>query len=184
MSIVITAGQRGDSPQFLGPPGEFLAGLAGGGEAVSLMLSRPATCTACRTGTDGPAERAAAIWRATLDARLPAAALRGAGHFAYADTLNQDTWLELTAATLAQQPDLEDTDRVAERAARAPASSTARLIAAAALNHRPAHGYRRTETVRHAAALFAHTPIEDTPEHEALRVALINAGAIQDAYGP
>ncbi|MFD8005259.1 hypothetical protein [Streptomyces mirabilis] len=100
------------------------------------------------------AERAAVIWRAALDVRLPAAALRGVGHFAFADRLDQDAWLELTAATLTQQPDLEDADHIAERAARSPASPTAELIAAAALNHGPADDYRRTETIRHAAAHF------------------------------
>lgn len=168
----------------LGPPGEFLAGLAGcpgGDEAVSLMLSRLATYTA-RAGNAEVAGRAAVIWRAALDASLPAAALRGVGHFAFASILDQDTWLELTAATIAQQPDLQDADHVAERAAGTPDSPAAQLIAATALDHGPADGYRRTETIRHAAALYAHTTVKDIPEHEALRLALINAGAIEDAY--
>lgn len=115
-----------DEAEPLGPAGEFLAGLAGcmgGSEAVSVTLSRLATYTA-RAGSDEVAERAAVIWRAALDAGLPAAALHGAGHFAFADSLDQDTWLELTAATIAQQPDLEleNADHVAERAARSPHS--------------------------------------------------------------
>ncbi|MER5662796.1 hypothetical protein [Streptomyces mirabilis] len=174
-----------DEAEPLGPAGVFLAGLAGctgGDQAVCVMLSRLATYTA-RAGSGEVAERAAVIWRAALDVRLPAAALRGVGHFAFADSLDQDAWLELTAATLTQQPDLEDADHIAERAARSPASPTAELIAAAALDHGPADGYRRTETIRHAAALFSRAPAEDCPEHEALRVALINAGAIEDAYG-
>ncbi|MFD7137324.1 hypothetical protein [Streptomyces sp. NPDC059894] len=173
-----------DETEPLGPASEFLAGLAGctgGDEAVSVMLSRLATYTA-RTDSTEVAERACVIWRAALDADLPAVALRGAGHFAFADSVDQDTWLELTAATVVQQPDLEDADHAAERAARTPASPAAQLIAAAALDDGPADGYRRTETIRHAAALYAGAPAENTPEHEALRVALINAGAIDDAY--
>ncbi|WP_328687586.1 hypothetical protein OHA74_55425 [Streptomyces phaeochromogenes] len=171
----------------LGPAGVFLAGLAGcagGVEAVSMMLSRLATYTTRHAGAGSEvAERAAVIWRAALDARLPAAALQGVGHFAFADSLDQDIWLELTAASIAQQSGLEDADHVAERAARTPHSPAAQLIAAAALDHGPVDGHRRTETIRHAASLFAHVPATDTPEREALRRALINAGAIEDAYG-
>ncbi|MFJ9591083.1 hypothetical protein [Streptomyces acidicola] len=67
------------------------------------MLSRLATYTA-RTDSGEVAARAAAIWRAALDAGLPAAALHGAGHFAFADSLDEGTWLELTATTLASNP--------------------------------------------------------------------------------
>jgi hypothetical protein len=175
-----------DVSEPLGPAGEFLGGLAGcpgGCEAVSVMLSRLATYTA-RTDSHEVAERAAGIWRAALDAGLPAEALRGVGHFAFAfaDSLDQDTWLELTAAALTQQPDLEDADHLAERAARTPDSPAAQFIAAAALDHGPADGYRRTETIRHAAVLYANAPADNTPERETLRTALINAGAIDDAY--
>ncbi|MET8982610.1 hypothetical protein ABZX85_44235 [Streptomyces sp. NPDC004539] len=86
------------------------------------------------------------------------------GHFAFADSLDEDTLLELTAATLAQQPDLEDADHITERAARTPRSPAAQLIAAAALDHGPAGGYRRSETIRHAATLYANAPAENTPE--------------------
>lgn len=173
-----------DDSEPLGPTGEFLAHLAdcpGGIEAVSEMLSRLATYTTHMASSE-VAERAAALWRAALEARLAPAALRGAGHFAFADILDENTWLELTAATLTQQPDLEDADHAAERAARSPHSPSAQLIAAAALDHGSLEGYRRIRTVCHAAALYAGSPVQDTPEREALRVALINAGAIDDAY--
>ncbi|MEV7282958.1 hypothetical protein AB0O01_00035 [Streptomyces sp. NPDC093252] len=81
-----------------------------------------------------------------------------------------------------QQPDLEDADQTTERAARSPHSPAAQLISAAALDHGPLDGYRRTRTVRHAAALYAGSPVQDTPERIALRTALINAGVIDDAY--
>ncbi|RZB13607.1 hypothetical protein StrepF001_43170 [Streptomyces sp. F001] len=174
-----------DETEPLGSAGAFLAGLAdrtGGDKAVSVMLSRLATHTA-HAGSHAVAERAAAIWRAALDAGLPAAALHGVGHFAFADSLDQDTWLELTAATITRQPDLEDADHVAERAARTPLTPAAQLIAASALNHGPVDGYRRTATIGHAAGLYANAPAENTAEREALRRALINAGAIEDAYG-
>ncbi|MFJ8787054.1 hypothetical protein [Streptomyces sp. NPDC102476] len=173
-----------DDADPLGPAGEFLvrlAGCPGGTEAVSEMLSRLAAYTA-DTASIEVAEQAAALWRAALEAGLEPAALRGSGRFAFADILDQDTWLELTAATLAQQPDLTDADYVAKRAARSPHSPAAQRIAAAALDHGPLKGYRRTQTVRYAAALYAGTPAQDTPEHDALRTALINAGAIDDVY--
>ncbi|MCC9711840.1 hypothetical protein E4N62_45505 [Streptomyces sp. MNU76] len=173
-----------DEAEPLGDAGEFLtqlAGRTGGSEAVSVMLSRLATYTA-RAESSTVAGRAAAIWRAALDAGLPAAALHGAGHFAFADSLDEDTWLGLTAATITQQPDQEDADHVAERAARTPTSGAAQLIAAATLDHGPADSHRRTATIRHAAALYANAPAGNTPEREALRIALINAGAIDDAY--
>ncbi|MGW0423287.1 hypothetical protein [Streptomyces sp. NPDC003015] len=164
-----------DEGEPLGPAGVFLAGLVGrpGGSEAVLGDAVPArylhrTRRGDRTG----------IWRAAVDAGLPAAALRGAGHFAFTDVLKEDTWLELTAATIGQQPDLDD----AERAARTPHSLAAQLIAATVLDDTSSEGYRRALTIRHAAALFAHAPTESTPEREALRVALINAGAIEDAY--
>ena len=113
-----------DEAEPLGPAGVFLAGLAGrpgGSEAVSVMLSRLATYTA-RTAHDEMTVRAVGIWRAAVDAGLPAAALRGAGHFSFTDVLDEDTWLELTAATIDQQPELDDADHVAERAGRTPHS--------------------------------------------------------------
>ncbi|MEU6071059.1 hypothetical protein ABZ864_43110 [Streptomyces sp. NPDC047082] len=175
-----------DATEPLGPIGQFLTGLVGlpgGCEAISLMLSRLATYTARLSEPDEQPARAAAVWRAALDAHLPAPSLHGAGDFAYADTLDQDTWLELTARTITQHPGLENADRVAERASRTPASPAAQIIAAATLNHGPTDGYHRGETIRHAATLFTHSPAQNTPEHEALRLALINAGAIDDVYG-
>lgn len=159
-----------------------LADRTGGDKAVSVTLSRRATHTA-HAGSHEVTERGAAIWRAALDAGLPAAALHGVGHFAFADSLNQDTWLEFTAATITRQPDLEDADHVTERAACTPHSPAAQLIAASALDHGPVDGYRRTATIRHAAGLYANAPAENTAEREALRRAVINAGAIEDAYG-
>ncbi|MEU9397987.1 hypothetical protein AB0D86_49485 [Streptomyces sp. NPDC048324] len=157
-----------DEGEPLGPAGVFLAGLAGrpgGSEAVSVMLSRLATYTA-RTARDEVTERAAGIWRAAVDAGLPAAALRGAGHFAFTDVLKEDTWLEFTAATIGQQPDLDDVDHVAERAARTPHSPAAQLIAATVLDHASSEGYRRALTIRHAAALFAHAPLKTLPSEK------------------
>ncbi|MDH6630202.1 hypothetical protein M2271_008056 [Streptomyces sp. LBL] len=173
-----------DNAEPLGPAAEFLAGLAGcagGAVAVSAMLSQLATYTA-RSESGEVTERAAGLWRTALGAGLPAAALRGVGHFVFAACLDQDLWLELTVATLTQQPDLEEADYLVKRAARTPASPGAQFIAAAALGHGPANGYR-ARTVRRAADLYAAAPAENTPERAALRVALINAGAIDDAYG-
>ncbi|MFE7854087.1 hypothetical protein [Streptomyces sp. NPDC057403] len=171
-----------DDTEPLGPAGQFLAHLAacpGGAEAVNKMLSRLAIYTAHMASSE-VAEQAAALWRAALKARLAPEALRGVGRFAFADILEEGTWLELTAVTLSQQPDLEDAYRIAERAARSPHSPAAQLIAAAALDHGLLEGYRRIRTIHHATAVYAGSPVRDTPEHNALRTALINAGAIDD----
>ncbi|WP_181801570.1 hypothetical protein [Streptomyces shenzhenensis] len=63
-----------DDSEPLGPGGEFLARLAGcpgGTEAVSEMSSRLTAYTA-RMASSEVAERAAALWRAASEARLPA----------------------------------------------------------------------------------------------------------------
>lgn len=149
------------------------------GLPTRLRSRRPPHARRCRPPTSTPS---------TTPRRVAASALTGwvllpRRHFAFADSLDEDIWLELTAASLTQQPDLEDADYVAERAAHTPASRAAQLIAAAALDHGRADGHRRTATIRHAATLYADAPAGNTPEREALRIALINAGAIDDAYG-
>ncbi|QXQ94862.1 hypothetical protein [Streptomyces sp. WY228] len=171
----------------LGPAAEFLAALSGregGAQTISVMLSRLATALtgAGEDDREWAQRRAVELWRTVLDARLPSEALRGAGHFAFAETFDEDTWLELTARTVAQQPDLDDSDRMVKRAARTPGSAYAQVIAAAALDTAPAGGYRRGEIIRYAGNLFAAAS-GGAPEYEALRVALINAGAIEVAYG-
>ncbi|PVC80802.1 hypothetical protein DBP12_36940 [Streptomyces sp. CS014] len=170
----------------LGPVGEFLAGLAGrpgGAEAISTMLSRLATAVddVREEEIEWARRQAAGLWRAALDAQLPHEALRGAGYFAFTKTLDEDTWLELTARTVAQQPDLDNSDQVTKRAGRTPGSVHAQVIAAAALDTAPADGYRRAEIIRYAGDVFAQGS-SGTPQYENLRIALINAGAIEEAY--
>ncbi|MEU3402132.1 hypothetical protein [Streptomyces filamentosus] len=168
----------------LGPAAEFLSGLAdraGGAKAVSTMLSRLATAIAGEGTSEWALQRAMELWRATLDARLPAEALRGAGHFAFAESLEQEAWLELTARTVAQQPGLDDSDRVVRRAARTPGSGHALVVAVAALETAPLDGFWRGEIIRYASDLFAGASGGGS-EYEALRVALINAGALEAVY--
>ncbi|MFD7757233.1 hypothetical protein [Streptomyces sp. NPDC059757] len=174
-----------DDPEALDPsPATLLAELAardGGPHAVSELLSRLAgTVIRCEEASLWP-ERAAALWRSALDAQLLPVALTGAGRFAYADHLDDVTWLALTARTVAQQPDLEAPYAVAERAARHPASADALRIAVALLGAR-VDQFHRLEIQRHAARLYVHSDAEGTAEHEQLRIALINAGAIEVAY--
>ncbi|WP_329317848.1 hypothetical protein OIE77_42545 [Streptomyces sp. NBC_01715] len=171
-----------DEAEPLGPAGAFLAGLAGctgGDQAVCVMLSRLATYTA-HAWSGEVAERAAVIWRAALNARLPAAVLRGVGHFAFADRLDQDAWLELTAATLTQQPDLE-ADHIAEGAARSPPLPPPSSLPPLLSTTGPPTATAVPRPSATQPPLFSRAPAEDCPEHEALRVALINAGAIEDA---
>ncbi|WP_326793855.1 hypothetical protein OHA79_51510 (plasmid) [Streptomyces sp. NBC_00841] len=66
---------------------------------------------------------------------------------------------------------------------RHPHSPQALVIAAATQATAPADGYRRAEIIRYAADLFAQAPVSGMPEYEKLRIATINAGAIEAAYG-
>lgn len=172
------------SSEDLGPGPALLAELAtqdGGPQAVSELLCRLAQAViGCEEASPWP-ERAAALWRSALEAQLEPAALTGAGRFAYADRLDDAAWLELTARTVARQPDLEAPYAVAERAARHPHSADALLIAAAVLGVQ-VDPFHRREIQGHAARLFAQSTAEGTAEHEQLRIALINAGAIEAAY--
>jgi len=158
-----------------------LAAQAGGPQAVSELLSRLAQAVIRCEETSPWPERAAALWRFALEAQLEPAALTGAGRFAYADRLDDAVWLELTARTVAQQPAVEAPYAVAERAARHPDSADALLIAAAMLGAQ-VDVFHRQEIQGHAALLFAQSTAEGTAEHEQLRIALINAGAIEAAY--
>ncbi|WP_461086578.1 hypothetical protein [Streptomyces deserti] len=173
-----------DGSQVLGPAPALLAELAaqdGGLQAVSELLSHLAQAV-IGCGESSPwSERAAALWRSALEAPLEPAALSGAGRFAYADHLDDAAWLELTARTVARQPDLEAPDAIAERAARHPDSADALLIAAAMLGV-DVDSFHWQEIQRHAARLFAQSTAQGTAEHEQLRTALINAGAIEAAY--
>jgi hypothetical protein len=170
--------------EALGPASALLARFAaqeGGPEAVSELLSRLAGAVIrCEEASPWP-EHAAALWRSVLEARLEPAALTGAGQFAYADRLDDAVWLELTARTVARQPKLEAPYQVAERAALHPDSADALRIAAALLGVQ-VDPFHRQEIQGHAARLFAQSNAEGTAEHEQLRIALINAGAIEAAY--
>ncbi|MFD8079802.1 hypothetical protein ACFV3E_45270 [Streptomyces sp. NPDC059718] len=157
-----------------------LAAQDGGPQAVSELLSRLAGALIHCEETSPWPERAAALWRSALETQLEPAALTGAGRFAYADRLDDGTWLELTR-TVALQPELEDPYQVAERASRHPDSADALRIAAALLGIQVDLFHQR-EIEGHAARLFAQSTADGTAEHEQLRIALINAGAIEAAY--
>ena len=70
---------------------------------------------------------------------------------------------------------------ITRAAARHPDSADALLIAAAMLGAL-VDVFHRQEIQGHAALLFAQSTAEGTAEHEQLRIALINAGAIETAY--
>jgi hypothetical protein len=170
--------------EALGPATVLLTELAaqdGGPQAVSEVLCRIAGALIHCEETSPWPERAAALWRSALDAQLEPAALTGAGRFAYADRLDDRTWLELTAPTVALQPALEAPYQVAERASRHPDSADALRIAAALLGTQVDLFHQR-EIEGHAARLFAQSTADGTAEHEQLRIALINVGAIEAAY--
>ncbi|MGI5262269.1 hypothetical protein [Streptomyces angustmyceticus] len=170
--------------EALGPAAVLLTELAaqaGGPQAVSELLSRLAQAVIRCEETSPWPERAAALWRRALEAQLEPAALTGAGRFAYADRLDDAAWLDLTARTVTRQPEVEAPYAVAERAARHPDSANALLIAAAMLGAQ-VDVFHRQEIQGHAARLFAQSTAEGMAEHEQLRIALINAGAIEAAY--
>ncbi|MFF7043713.1 hypothetical protein ACIP4T_09835 [Streptomyces massasporeus] len=173
-----------DGSQVLSPAPALLAELAArdsGLQAVSELLSHLAQAVIRSDQASPWPERAAALWRSALEAQLEPAALSGAGRFAYVDHLDDAAWLELTAHTVARQPDLEAPYAIAERAARHPDSADALLIVAAMLGV-DVDSFDRQEIQRHAARLFAQSSAQGTAEHEQLRIALINAGAIEAAY--
>ncbi|MEU9712583.1 hypothetical protein AB0E21_28835 [Streptomyces sp. NPDC047967] len=170
--------------EALGPAPALLTKLgaqADGPQAVSELLSRLAQAVIRCEETSPWPERAAALWRCALEAQLEPAALIGAGRFAYADRLDDAVWLELTARTVARQPEVEAPYAVAERAARHPDSADALLIAAAMLGAQ-VDVFHRQEIQGHAALLFAQSTVEGAAEYEQLRIALINAGVIEAAY--
>ncbi|NEE23015.1 hypothetical protein G3M58_93270 [Streptomyces sp. SID7499] len=170
--------------EALGPAPALLTGLAAqadGPQAVSELLSRLAQAVIRCEETSPWPEQAAALWRCALEAQLEPAALTGAGRFAYADRLDDAAWLDLTARTVARQPEVEAPYAVAERAAHHPDSADALRIAAAMLAAQ-VDAFHRQEIQGHAARLFAQNTTEGTAEHEQLRIALINAGAIEAAY--
>ncbi|MFG3168560.1 hypothetical protein [Streptomyces sp. NPDC048200] len=103
------------------------------------------------------------------------------GRFAYADRLEDDTWLDLTARTVTVQSKLEAPYAIAERAAHHPDSADALSIAATMLSAQ-VDVYHRQEIQGHAAQLFARSTAENTAEQHQLRIALINTGAIEAAY--
>ncbi|MGA6172577.1 hypothetical protein ACPEIF_20305 [Streptomyces sp. NPDC012600] len=173
-----------DGSEALGPAPALLTELAakdGGPQAVSELLSRLAQAVIRCEETSPWPERAAALWRCALEAQLEPAALTGAGRFAYADRLDDAIWLDLTARTVTSQPKPEVPYAVAERAARHPDSADALLIAAVMLGAQ-VDVFHRQEIQGHAARLFAQSIAEGTAGYEQLRIALINAGAIEAAY--
>lgn len=173
-----------DGSATLGPAPGLLAELAAqdrGPGAVSELLSRLAQAVIGCAEASPWLERAAALWRSALEAQLEPAALTGAGRFAYADFLDDAAWLQLTADTVARQPEVEVPYSVAERAARHPDSADALRIVAVLLGAQT-DPFHRQEIQGHAARLFAESTVEGTAEHEQLRIALINAGAIEAAY--
>ncbi|MFI1765326.1 hypothetical protein ACH41H_25150 [Streptomyces sp. NPDC020800] len=174
-----------DGSQALDPVGGLLSTLADqkdGAAAVSRVLSVVGSYAVRCEPASPVLGRAADVWSAALAAGLPAAALCGVGRFAYAEALDDQRWLELTARTVEQQPVLESAYRVAERAAGHPSSPQAVRIAAAILEA-PADRFHQLEIRRYAAQVFAESVETDAPERERLRIALINAGAIEDAFG-
>jgi hypothetical protein len=78
------------------------------------------------------------LWRELLSCRLQAAAYAGFGWMAINPHIAEDDWLSLTAATTsATAGSIDEPDRVAERASRAPADARAAQLIAALLADDP-----------------------------------------------
>ncbi|MFW3469889.1 hypothetical protein ACN24M_00005 [Streptomyces microflavus] len=127
-----------DGSEALGPAPALLTELAaqdGGPQAVSKLLSRRPGRDPLR-GDESVARTGASTVALCAGSALEPAALTGAGRFAYADRLDDATWLNLTTRTVTLQPKPEVPYAVAERAARHPDSADTLLITAAMLSAR------------------------------------------------
>ncbi|MFF3538542.1 hypothetical protein ACFYXP_31950 [Streptomyces sp. NPDC002466] len=114
------------SPTFLAE----VADGAGGPEAVSALLGDIARALPPDSGKSGLHERGFAFWDQALSlaAGTSGVHLRGAGHFAFAQGLDQDQWLRHTLRSVAINPDISFPDQIAARAARTPHRPEARQI--------------------------------------------------------
>lgn len=174
-------------PDFLGGLPAALAATAsgaGGPYAVSRLLEVAAGAMP-RRATEDSALLAAGetIWRAAVEADLPAGSLAGAG--AYADTgLSDSTWARLTRASAEHTPALRNADAVAERATTQPRNPDA-LHTVALLLTRRAPAWQDLNLRRHAWTLLkaaAALPEGERPDGlRELREALINAGDVAAA---
>ncbi|WP_331732783.1 hypothetical protein OG613_48615 (plasmid) [Streptomyces sp. NBC_00015] len=173
-----------DTADPLGPPRTFLASLAalGGGEAaVSSILSSLAYASRQWAARPALVERACFLWSEALDARLPAAALKGAGAFAYSTAINDGTWLELMARTTDQTSFLDTAHAIAKRAAEHLGEPRAYRIAAVLLQV-PLDVYRTAEVQTAAETLFTASAPDPSAERDALQLALINCGKVEMAF--
>ncbi|MFJ4680606.1 hypothetical protein [Kitasatospora sp. NPDC088783] len=168
-------------PDILGGPHTLLAQLAAAGPDPATAATTLLRATARLTGDDPAVQaRAAALWRAALDADLPEGALAGAG--AFADTpVDHGTWLTLTLASARHTPRLDDPDLIAERAAGHPRDCDALRLAAHLVAH-PAEAWQDHHVRDQARRLLAGADTADPAagtEVEAvrqLREALVDAG--------
>jgi hypothetical protein len=173
-----------DDPQRLGPLQDLLPRVAAGPSgtaAVSRVFSRIAELLTHvhPDAADRYVAAAEVVWRAGLDASLPAGSLAGTGAFARCPQWPDASWLELTAAS-AGAP-LKCPEVVAARAAHFSDNPTA-LRLMTELVARPGQGtWADIEVRRHAADLLQVSGA-DVPEATMLRDALINSGVI-DAHG-
>jgi hypothetical protein len=100
---------------------------------------------------------------------------------AHCRTLDDATWLELTARTLAQQPALDNARIIATRAADHPRSPTAQAIVTRLLGT-PTSRYQALAVEQKAAQMLEDSHSHPGPAREALREALINAGRVEAAF--
>lgn len=141
----------------------FLAELSngnGGPEAVSKLLGDIARALPADPSEHSLHTRGLALWEQVLNltADTPGGHLRGAGHFAFAEGLDHDQWLQYTLRTVTINPDVSFPDRVADRAARTPHSPDTREILTKLLPlvSRPENcdNYRMPVIVQHAQAVL------------------------------
>ncbi|MFE6274093.1 hypothetical protein ACFVQ9_35490 [Streptomyces goshikiensis] len=184
-------------PALLGDPAAWWAQLAGSANEAgtgAAAISRLLQAIALRTPSTGDARpfrqaeqaqvRAAlALWRAALNAGLPAGALAGAGAFADA-AFDEEEWLQLMRSSADHSPALEHPDLVAERAAGGPGNQDALLLAAVLVTH-PSGTWTHQVVLGQARALLdtvAALPAAERPSAwEELRTVLVNAGDIAAA---
>jgi hypothetical protein len=173
-----------DPAEPLGPPRTFLASLAvldGGAAAVSSILSSLASASRQWAARPELVERTCSLWSEALDAHLPAPALKGAGAFAYATAIEDETWLDLMDRTAAQTSTLDAAHAIAKRAAEHLGEPRAYRIATALLQVR-LDAYRTAEVQTAADTLFTASAPDSSAERVALQRALINCGKVEAAF--
>ncbi|WP_141726132.1 hypothetical protein [Actinacidiphila rubida] len=178
-ALIDTAAPLGDAAQFLT---SLAARTPRGPDAVSQILSSLGHTVASESLDPAVVDFAVALWRSVLNAHVPADALRGTGSFARCRFMDDQTWLELTAMTAAQQPNLVYRRAIAQRAAEHPQSAAAQAVVTGLLTVSSEPHWEDLEVVRYARQILDAARSGPGPGWTPLQRALIDAGHVEAAF--